>query len=437
MKLRLLAGAACAALTTLSVPAQAATVPEVPASAQAFAPTTDRLVESFYAARGGTPLWLAAGPDSPAARALLEALDRSALDGLADGPAIAQRSRELIDDARSGDTGMLAEAERLLSGAWVRYAQLLQQPAPGLVYADKWVAPKPVSRSELLKLAAAAPSLEQHVRSATAGNPFYSSLRDAAWRAVQDSGGTVDRRVLASLERARALPPRGRYIAVDAASARLWMMEDGRPVDSMKVIVGKPSSQTPMLASAIYYATLNPYWNVPADLVRRLVAPKVVGQGLGYLKKNRFEVLPGYDEGAPVIDPSTVDWKAVAAGSATVKVRQLPGPGNSMGKLKFGFPNTGDIFLHDTPQKQLFASAGRDLSNGCIRLEDAERLGRWLLGRDPATASDAPEQHVLLPKPVPIYVTYLTAHADGEQLTFVDDVYGRDARHSSQVAALQ
>ena len=104
--------------------------------------------------------------------------------------------------------------------------------------------------------------------------------------------------------------------------------------------------------------------------------------------------------------------------------------------MKFGFPNAYDIYLHDTPVKELFAPDDRDLSHGCIRLEDAERLGRWLLGRDPQALRDEPEQHALLPTPVPIYVTYLTAQAQGGQLAFVDDAYGRDTQRLAQIASM-
>ncbi|MBV9528679.1 L,D-transpeptidase family protein, partial [Sphingomonas sp.] len=108
----------------------------------------------------------------------------------------------------------------------------------------------------------------------------------------------------------------------------------------------------------------------------------------------------------------------------------------------FAFANDKGIYLHDSPEKDLFDKDQRDLSNGCVRLQDAARLGRWLLGRDPEVASDAPEQQVALPKPVPVFVTYLTAHADGGQLTLADDIYGRDAGQQGgmqggmQVAAL-
>jgi murein L,D-transpeptidase YcbB/YkuD len=200
------------------------------------------------------------------------------------------------------------------------------------------------------------------------------------------------------------------------------MVEDGRIADSMKVIVGKadPSTQTPMLASTIYYATLNPYWHVSSDMVRSLIARNVLGQGLGYLRLHGYQVLAP-DGSGEVLDPASVNWRAVADGRESVQVRQLPGPANSMGRIKIGFPNPADIYLHDTPNKELFAQEDRTLSHGCIRLQDAERLGRWLLGRDPQAASRDPEQNVLLPTPVPIYVTYLTAHVDGGQLAFVDD----------------
>ena len=217
-------------------------------------------------------------------------------------------------------------------------------------------------------------------------------------------------------------PTQGRYLLVDAASARLFMVEDGQIRDSMKVIVGKPASQTPTIASKIYYMTLNPYWNVPVDLAQKLIAPRVLAQGTQYLTSHHYQVLASFDDNAPEIAPGSVDWKAVAAGRATVKVRQLPGPANSMGQVKFGFTNAAGVFLHDSPEKELFESDQRQLSNGCVRLEDAPRLARWMMGRDPELTSTAPEQHVLLPQAVPIYITYLNTPAiqpaDAPPLTF-------------------
>ena len=430
MNIRLLASAACAALIPLASPAQAATTPELPAPG-AFV-QADSGVANFYAThRQG--LWLKGGADSSAARELIGVLKRAALDGMPQGPAMASQAEALIARAQTGDAAALSAADRLLSSAWVQYVQALQTPPSGMTYADQWVTPRRDSAATILARTAAAPSLAAHVRSVSEVNPIYSQLRDAAWASAQANGGTVDPRVLASLDRARDVPPEGRYIMVDTAGARLYMIEDGRIADSMKVIVGKAdeATQTPMLASTIYYATLNPYWHVDAPMVRSLIAKNVLDQGISYLSRQGYQVMdPSSGE---LLDPAKVDWHAVAAGDETVRVRQLPGPRNSMGRIKIGFPNSDDIYLHDTPNKDLFAQDDRTLSHGCIRLQDAERLGRWLMGRDPQAASSDPEQQVLLPKPVPIYLTYLTAHVDNGQLSFVDDIYGRD----TQVAALR
>jgi L,D-transpeptidase YcbB len=422
VKRQILGAAACAALITIAAPALAANTPTI----SAFIPAADPGTASFYAQRRGALLWLAKGPDGAAVRELFRVLHRSSLDGFAGGPLIAAQAEGLI--ARAGDDpAALAAADQLLSSAWVRYVAILRRSPEGMVYADPRIAPRPATPDQTLMLAAAAPSLAEHVRAVSEPNPFYTALRDAAWTQSQASGLAPDPRLLASLDRARVFPTQGRYLVVDAASARLFMVENGTIADSMKVIVGKPSSQTPMLASVIYYATLKPYWNVPPDLVRTLIAPRVLDQGVGYLKAHGYEVLTGFSEDAELIAPSDVDWKAVAAGRDNVRVRQQPGPGNSMGQIKFGFANDAGVFLHDTPNKDLFAGDGRSLSNGCIRLEDAQRLGRWLTGGEMSVTSAEPEQHLALPRPTPVFVTYLTAHVDNGQVSFFDDAYGRDS----------
>jgi murein L,D-transpeptidase YcbB/YkuD len=202
------------------------------------------------------------------------------------------------------------------------------------------------------------------------------------------------------------IPVHGRYILVDAASARLYMIEDGHVQDSMRVIVGKSETPTPELKDVLNYETLNPYWHVPADLTRTLVAARVLTEGPSYLTQHGYEVVSEFAQDARVIPPDTVDWKAVAAGTTQIYVRQRPGPANSLGHFKFDLPNGNGIYLHDTPKKELFAQEQRNLSHGCVRLEDAERLARWLLGKDPPATSVA-EENILLPKPVPIKISYL------------------------------
>ena len=231
---------------------------------------------------------------------------------------------------------------------------------------------------------------------------FYPALGPIA--------GTVTPQLYVDSLPTAQIPLRGRYVLVDAASARLYMIEDGRVRDSMRVIVGKPETPTPPLKDDHHYETLNPYWHVTPDLARSLIAPNVLKLGLSYLDQRGYQVVTGFGPDAQVIPPESVDWKAVAAGNAQIYVRELPGPANSLGRFKFELPNGDGIYLHDTPKKELFAQDARNLSHGCVRLEDAERLAKWLLGKDPPAVS-APEQSVLLSKPVPITISYLDSLA--------------------------
>jgi murein L,D-transpeptidase YcbB/YkuD len=328
----------------------------------------------------------------------------------------------------------------LLSAAWVDYVQTLRRPVKvGMIFTDGSLQPATPLVPEILGGLAAAPSMTEHLNAASKLNPIYNRLRTglAAWKAQATpslaagfrlSEAEMEKRLKVNLDRARVLPgdQRGRYVLVDAASARLWLFEDGEVRDTMRVVVGKPGEQTPMLAGRIRSVVLNPYWNVPPDLVRSRVAAGVLKEGVSFLKNKNYQLLSDWSDTASLLDPAKVDWRAVAAGKKELRVRQLPGPDNAMGGMKFMFPNEYGIYLHDTPEKVLFSRDDRKLSSGCVRLEDSARLARWLLGSAPRPASDAPEQLVALPQPVPIYITYLTAEWTGERFTFRNDAYRRD-----------
>ena len=379
--------------------------------------------EAFYASRSNAPIWLRAPGDLAAATRLVEFLRRAPLDGLSDGPAWASRIEAALAKAQA-DPKAAAEADRLMSSAWIAYVQALHAPTPGMYY-DPSVPVRIPAGMTILRNAAAAPSLVAHMDSVASVNPIYAALRDAAWKESQQPGGNLAT-LTANLDRARAIPAKGRFVLVDSAVQRLWMYENGQPVDSMKVIVGMREYATPMIASTIWYATFNPYWHVPDHLVKKTIAPNVLKQGVAYLKTRGYEVIDEWSDSARIIPPSEIDWKAAAAGTLHIKVRQLPGAGNSMGKMKFNFANPEGIYLHDTPSKDLFAKSQRTLSNGCIRLEDAARLGRWLMSAEAKAPGAGPEQHVKLPQGVPVYVTYLTARPDAGGVQFATDVYGRD-----------
>ena len=239
------------------------------------------------------------------------------------------------------------------------------------------------------------------------------------------------RRIAINMERAWRLPQTrtfDRYVVVDSGSAQAYLFNRDRVADGMRVVVGSAKTKTPMMAVLMRDALARPYWNVPPELVRSLTAKRIGEQGLPYLKNFHYEVLADWGPTAPVIDPKTVNWKAIASGKKdpTIRVRQLPGPWNSMGEMKFEMPNDFGIYLHDTPHKELFAKQDRWLSNGCVRLEDYQRFATWVFGRVPRSATTV-EQRFELPRPVPIYMTYLTVAPSGNGVVFRADPYGWDA----------
>jgi L,D-transpeptidase YcbB len=174
------------------------------------------------------------------------------------------------------------------------------------------------------------------------------------------------------------------------------------------------------------YAILNPYWNVPVDLAQKSVAPKILaGRTLASM---RMEALSDWSATPQKLEPAAINWPAVASGATELRLRQLPGGDNAMGRVKFMFPNEFGIYLHDTPDKALLKLDDRHLSNGCIRLEDAARLGKWLFGGQAITMPKTPEQIAALPLPVPVYLTYLTTSGTDSGITLATDVYGLDGR---------
>jgi murein L,D-transpeptidase YcbB/YkuD len=146
-------------------------------------------------------------------------------------------------------------------------------------------------------------------------------------------------------------------------------------------------------------------------------------------------VIDQWSAEAKDIDPTTVDWRGAAAGTVHLLIRQDPGPLNSMGNLKFPFTNPEGIYLHDTPGKELFGKDVRNLSNGCVRVEDAKRLARWLLGQEPVAPGKDPELAALLPHGVPIILTYLTAQVTDGKLSYLNDFYGWDTKGAPQIAS--
>ncbi len=383
---------------------------------------------TFYAERGYRPLWWDARGDlTPAAHSLLRLLETSAYDGVPSDTLKLKAVEAAIRDAsakRSAEE--VTQAELALSRAFAAYVQALRSSSGSTtIYEHDNLRPQPIGAYNLLREVAASASPESYVAQMKWMHPLYGPLRARlmADPSIDEAGRKI---VVSSLARLRSIPNARRHILVDVASAQLWMYENGQAVDSMRVVVGKATTRTPLLAGYVRYAITNPYWNVPSDMVSATIARNVIARGPGYLKGGGYQVLSDWSATPKVVDPRTIDWRAAQRGELDLRVRQLPIASNFMGKVKYEFPNPYDIYLHDTPRKDLMQKDARQLSNGCIRLEDAQRLGRWLMQGELPDAGGNPENRVDLPRPVPIYITYLSARLDNGQMALGIDPYGLD-----------
>ena len=433
MRLRATLLTAVAATLIAAAPAEARKkpAPVAPAAPQVALPASPNgvTVRYYYERRQYPAIWFGARGGDEAIGQLLSILRRAPIDGMTNGPQAAASVEAAVARAKaSNDPMQVKAAELALSAAWADYVQSVYRPSTNVLYGDPALARAAPHPDRTLALAEAAPSLAQHLLSVSNVNPIYSKLREIAVTEAAANGGRASDKVTLNLERSRILPGSGKYIFVNTAEQRLHMMENGQEISSMKVVVGDKEHYrlpTPIIASTMYYAIANPYWHVPPHLIRKF-APNIAKGPDAYIKTFGYEVISDFSEHPTIIAPSTIDWKGVAAGTVSVNLRQKPNGANSMGKMKFPFPNREGIYLHDTPKKEYFALANRAKSNGCIRVEDYRRLANWVFGRDVAAVGSTPEQHLSLPRGIPVYVTYLTMVPSPTGMASFEDRYGWD-----------
>lgn len=248
------------------------------------------------------------------------------------------------------------------------------------------------------------------------------------------------RQIALNLERWRWMPEQlGKtHIWVDIPRALLQVRDGDQIPLHMRVVVGKADRRTPVLHADMSYLVFHPYWNIPDGITAREELPRILADP-GYLQRKDIEVVRVEGDQRTVVDPATIDWSA-GPPSFDFQLRQRPGDSNALGRVKFMFPNSAHVYLHDTPQDNLFDRLTRTFSHGCVRVEQADELARWLL-RDQsewtpaaieAAMSGAEEKHVELKQPVPVHLTYFTASADADgTVQFSPDIYDLDTRQAA------
>jgi len=237
-------------------------------------------------------------------------------------------------------------------------------------------------------------------------------------------------KLVMNMERMRWLPRDlgTRYIFVNQASFELRIVENDSVTWTTKVIVGKPETQTSVFSDEMETVVLNPYWGVPKSIIKYEMMPYLVNDP-SYLDRKGFEVVNSRGE---VVSSSSVDWWAYGD-KIPYDIRQPPGDDNALGNIKFLFPNSHDIYMHDTPTKNLFAEKSRAFSHGCVRVENPRKLAEYVLGWDRAQIDDmiasGMNQDIQLPAHIPVHLNYFTAWPDASgKIVYHPDVYNRDAR---------
>ena len=339
---------------------------------------------------------------------------------------------------------------RELRGALNRYGKLMARGG--------WA---PIGAGEALRLASSGARVRVLRRRLAAGGdlklpvdwPVFDAAVEAAVRRFQarhglEVDGVVGKHTLAeldlavqarirqlevNLERLRWLPNRfgDEYVLVNIPAFQLYAYRAGRLELEMPVVVGQPNKPTPILTAQMKYVVFSPYWNVPPKIATQEIWPQLVADQ-GYLGRKNYEIVTA--SGEP-FDADRLSAEQLVRGG--LRIRQRPGRQNSLGGVKFIFPNRHDVYLHDTPEDRLFHRARRDFSHGCVRVARPAELaawvlrGRWSRERILTAMGRDQEEHVRLAEAIPVFMVYRTAWVDREQIVhFRRDIYGLDAARS-------
>ncbi|MGF6926908.1 murein L,D-transpeptidase YcbB/YkuD [Chitinophaga sp. W2I13] len=243
-------------------------------------------------------------------------------------------------------------------------------------------------------------------------------------------------KILLNMERLRWVPlePTTDYILVNIPQFRMHVYDKGKLSWSCNVVVGKPGASTVIFTKDLRYVVFSPYWNVPPGILGGEVLPGLKRSGSAYLARQNMEIVGASGK---VISPGSINFARYSGANFPYIVRQKPGGKNSLGKVKFLFPNEYNIYLHDTPARYLFGENKRSFSHGCIRVAEPKHLAEWLLRGDSSWTEKKidealnanKEKYVTIKEKVPVFIVYFTAFVDSDgRLNFRDDVYGHDKK---------
>lgn len=404
-----------------------------------------KATQSFYESRNHLPAWVDGVETTPHWKDLVEQLKYSAAHGLDPGRYGVAEFERLREESQTRLRGtqfspaIVPELDVKMTYAYLLYAGDLLgwTHSPRQVHSQWLTEPKKEDLAARLTAAIADDRIGDSLEELAPTHPQYLGLQAALAQERATPTGRADI-IRMNMERWRWAPRDlgDRYILVNVPAYVLQVMEQDRPVLSMRVIVGDPEHPTPFFSDEMTYVVFSPYWNIPRNILREETLPRVA-RDPDFLRRNNIEVVGTSGEGE--IDPASIDWTDESA-TEQVRFRQRPGGDNALGLVKFIFPNHFSVYLHDTPADRLFFRDQRALSHGCVRIEDPMAMARYVMRDQPEwtesrirTAMHAGrEQWAKLSAPVPVHLGYWTAWVgpDGKTVTYTDDPYGIDEKQA-------
>jgi murein L,D-transpeptidase YcbB/YkuD len=265
-------------------------------------------------------------------------------------------------------------------------------------------------------------------------------VREQTFKALNISAPVRLAQLRTNLVRLRSLSGNlgDRFVTCNIPAAQIEAVENGVAVSRHIAVVGKPDRPSPDIQSRIVEVNFNPYWTVPVSIVRRDLIPRMQAEP-DYLTSNRIRI---FDQRGAELPPSQINWYSQEA--VNYQFKQDPGDFNSLGSIRINFPNSHQVYMHDTPLKNLFGEDFRFHSSGCVRIQNVRELVNWLLGGMPGWSRQEIDQVIRggerkdarLTRPVPLYWVYVTAWATADGVVqFRDDIYGRDGIEGVQATS--
>ncbi|HWB47319.1 MAG TPA: L,D-transpeptidase family protein [Hyphomicrobiaceae bacterium] len=411
----------------------------------------------FYEARRSEPVWVTANGFTLAANAAIAEIGRADDWGL-------QASAFSIPSLPPAAAAALpaeqrADAEIGLSLAILKYARYARGGRTEPLQLSRNLDRKPplLDPLQVIQAAADSPQPDRYLRSLQPQHPQFEALRqkyleikrgEPVTADASDEGGkgkkkrksealsreALLQKILVNMEEWRWMPPDlGTFYAwVNVPEFTLRVVNDGKVVESERVVVGKPNKQTPIFSDEIEQVIFHPFWGVPDSIKAEELLPSLARGRMSVLERNNLKV----QYRGRNIDPESVDWSR--ADVRNFHIYQPPGGRNVLGVVKFRFPNKHDVYMHDTPEKNLFNASVRAFSHGCMRVRNPQKFAELLLGHDQgwtrervaAAVRRGPDNNEInLARRIPVHITYFTAAVSSEgKLELFNDIYGHEKR---------